>query len=95
MPSPSHLGTDCGRGCMTCPLRAEPGAGPSCSILRVGDAMKDMQTHLKKLRTDAAECETASQHSTDRTERELFAKLAAHLTVLANEVERVLTATRH
>jgi hypothetical protein len=57
--------------------------------------MKDMQTHLEKLRTDAAECATASRLSTDRTNRELFARLAAHLTTLANEVERVLTATRH
>ena len=60
-----------------------------------GDAMKDIQLHLEKLRTDAAECETASRLSTDRAKRELFAKLAAHLTILANEVERVLSATRH
>ena len=60
-----------------------------------GDAMKDIQTHLQKLRTDAAECETASELSTDSTKRELFARLAARLTVLANEVERVLTATKH
>jgi hypothetical protein len=56
--------------------------------------MKDMRKHLEKLRTDAADCETASQLSTDRTDRDLFARLAAHLTTLANEVERVLTATR-
>jgi hypothetical protein len=61
----------------------------------LGDAMKDMQTHLEKLRTDAAEYETVSRLSTDRTKRELFARLAAHLTALANEVERGLTATRH
>jgi len=61
----------------------------------LGDAMKDMQTHLEKLRTDAAECATVSRLSTDQTNRDLFARLAAHLTTLANEVERVLTATRH
>jgi hypothetical protein len=57
--------------------------------------MRDMRKHLEKLRTDAAECETVSQVSTDSTRRDLFAKLAAHLTTLANEVERVLSATRH
>jgi hypothetical protein len=62
---------------------------------RVGDAMRDIRKHLEKLRTDAAECETVSEVSTDRTKRDLFARLAAHLTTLANEVERVLTATRH
>jgi hypothetical protein len=57
--------------------------------------MRDMRKHLERLRTDAAECETVSQVSTDSTKRDLFARLAAHLTTLANEVERVLTATRH
>jgi hypothetical protein len=57
--------------------------------------MRDIQKHLEKLRTDAAECETVSEVSADRAKRDLFARLAAHLTTLANEVERVLSATRH
>jgi hypothetical protein len=56
--------------------------------------MKDMKTHLDKLRTDAAECAMKSGLATDNEKRELFAKLSAHLTVLANEVERVMTATK-
>ena len=61
----------------------------------LGDAMRDMRKHLEKLRTEAAECETVSEVSTDTAKRDLFARLATHLTTLANEVERVLFATRH
>jgi hypothetical protein len=57
--------------------------------------MKDMQAHLEKLRADAAECAVISGLATDKQKRELFAKLGAHLAVLADEVERVIDATKH
>jgi hypothetical protein len=56
--------------------------------------MKDMQTHLEKLRSDAAECALISDLATDKDKRELFAKLSAHLTALAKEVERAM-ASKH
>jgi hypothetical protein len=48
--------------------------------------MKDMQVHLEKLRTDAAECMLINDLATDIKKRELFARLAEHLKVLASEV---------
>jgi hypothetical protein len=56
--------------------------------------MKDMQVHLEKLRMQAAECETIRDLATDKTKRELFAKLAQHFEVLAAEVERAMNTTR-
>jgi hypothetical protein len=52
--------------------------------------MKDMQVHLEKLRTDAAECALISDLATDPEKRRLFAKLAEHHRVLAAEVERAI-----
>ena len=52
--------------------------------------MKDMQAHLEKLRSDAAECGLISNLATNQEKRELFARLAEHLTVLASEVERAI-----
>ena len=52
--------------------------------------MKDMQAQLQKLRTDAAECALIRDLATDPKKRELFTKLADHLTVLASEVERAI-----
>ena len=52
--------------------------------------MKDMQAQLQKLRTDAAECALIRDLATDPKKRELFTKLADHLTVLAPEVERAI-----
>ena len=52
--------------------------------------MKDRQAHLERLRNDAAECATLSRLAVDEKKRELFADLAAHLTILADEVERVV-----
>jgi hypothetical protein len=49
-----------------------------------------MLTQLEKLRGDAAECELIRDLATDRRKRELFDRLAAHLSVLATEVERVM-----
>ncbi|MGY4427557.1 hypothetical protein [Bradyrhizobium betae] len=52
--------------------------------------MKDMQVQLEKLRTDAAECALIGDLATDPKKRELFTRLADHLTVLASEVERAI-----
>jgi hypothetical protein len=52
--------------------------------------VKDVLVHLEKLRTDAAECGLIRDLATDPTKRELFARLAAHLEVLASEVERAI-----
>ncbi|HLG84928.1 MAG TPA: hypothetical protein VKY22_28310 [Bradyrhizobium sp.] len=50
--------------------------------------MKDMRLQLEKLRADAAECRLTSELATDLQKRELFARLASHLAVLASEIER-------
>jgi hypothetical protein len=52
--------------------------------------MKDMQTHLEKLRVQITEYELIRDLATDRAKRELFDKLAAHFRVLASEVERAI-----
>jgi hypothetical protein len=49
--------------------------------------MKDYQAQLEKLRTDAAECALIRDLATDKAKRELFDRLASHLTVLADQVE--------
>ncbi|MET3970197.1 hypothetical protein [Bradyrhizobium sp. S3.9.1] len=53
--------------------------------------MKDMQAQLEKLRTDAAECALIRDLATEPKKRDLFTKLAEHLT-LADEVERAIAA---
>ena len=65
------------------------------TLLRRGDAMNDMERRLERLREDAAECAISSGLATDKEKRDLFAKLAAHLTALADEVERAMKATKH
>jgi hypothetical protein len=52
--------------------------------------MKDMQTHLEKLRNQTAECETIAKLTTDNEKRDLFTKLAQHYNVLASELERAI-----
>lgn len=52
--------------------------------------MKDMRTHLEKLRTQVAECELIRDLATDKTKRELFSRVAEHLKVLASEIERAI-----
>lgn len=55
--------------------------------------MQDMLTQLEKLRRDAAECELIRDLATDIEKRELFGRLAAHLSVLATEVEKAMLET--
>ncbi|WP_315776772.1 MULTISPECIES: hypothetical protein [unclassified Bradyrhizobium] len=45
-------------------------------------------TQPDKLRADAAECALIRDLATDGDKRELFARLAEHLSMLAAEVER-------
>jgi hypothetical protein len=54
--------------------------------------MQDMRVHLEKLRTDAAECALIRDLATDRQKRELFTRLAEHLSALASEVEATIAA---
>ena len=43
--------------------------------------MKDMQAHLEKLQRDAAECKLIADLATEKEKRELFSRLAEHLSV--------------
>jgi hypothetical protein len=52
--------------------------------------MQDMKAHLEKLRADAAECALIRDLATDPVKRELFTRLAEHLTTLAREVESAI-----
>jgi hypothetical protein len=52
--------------------------------------MKDMQIHLEHLRRHAAECRLISDLATDIGKRELFAKLADHHKMLADQVEEAM-----
>jgi hypothetical protein len=52
--------------------------------------MQDMRAHLEKLRADAAECALIRDLATDPAKRELFTRLAAHLSTLAGEIEAVI-----
>jgi len=54
--------------------------------------MKNYQSHLETLRKQAAESALISALTTVPQKRELFAKLAAHLNTLADEVERGMAA---
>jgi BA14K-like protein len=51
--------------------------------------MKDIQTHLDKIRSDAAECALLSNLVADG-KREVFARTAEHLNALALEVEKTI-----
>jgi hypothetical protein len=55
--------------------------------------MQDMRVHLEKLRTDAAECALIRDLATDTKKRELFTRLALHLSMLASEVEAAIAAS--
>jgi hypothetical protein len=52
--------------------------------------MQDYLKHLEKLRIDAAECRLISDLATDPAKRELFDRLAKHLTTLADQVEEAI-----
>jgi len=52
--------------------------------------MQDLMAHLEKLRIDAEDCALISKLATDMQKRELFARLAEHLGLLALEIERTI-----
>lgn len=52
--------------------------------------MKDYQSQLEKLRNDAAECALIRDLATDKAKREMFDRIASHLTVLADQVEQAM-----
>jgi hypothetical protein len=52
--------------------------------------VKDYRASIEKLRSDAAEAKLISDLATDKTKREMFARLHLHFTQLADEVERVM-----
>jgi hypothetical protein len=54
--------------------------------------MKNYRHHLETLRKQAAESALISALTTVPQKRELFAKLAAHLNTLADEVEHGMAA---
>ena len=56
--------------------------------------MKDYQTHLEKLRADAAECALIRDLATDPAKRELFDRLAVHLSSLADQVEEAMLSRK-
>lgn len=68
---------------------------PSCRRrVGAGRTMKDYQAQLEKLRKEAAECALIRDLSTDKTKREMFDRLASHLTVLADQVEMAMMEKR-
>ena len=52
--------------------------------------MKDYLAQAEKLRKDAAECALIRDLATDKAKREMFDRLASHLTVLADQVEMAM-----
>lgn len=52
--------------------------------------MKDFQAYAEKLRKDAAECALIRDLAADKTKRQVFDRLASHLAVLADQVERAM-----
>lgn len=54
-----------------------------------------MLARLEKLRTDAAECALIRDLATDPAKRELFDRLANHLTVLADQVETAMLVRKN
>jgi hypothetical protein len=57
-----------------------------------GAAVKDYQASIEKLRRDAAEAKLISDFATDKTKREMFARLHQHFNQLADEVDRAMKA---
>ena len=56
--------------------------------------MSELMTEPDKLRADAAECAIIRDLATDRDKCELFARLAAHLSALAADVEHAARSSR-
>ncbi|MGL9622427.1 hypothetical protein QRQ56_31085 [Bradyrhizobium sp. U531] len=52
--------------------------------------MQDMQIQAEKLRQDAAECALIRDLATAPHKQQLFDRLAKHLNILADEVEKAI-----
>ena len=52
--------------------------------------MKDMLARLEQLRKDAAECALIRDLATNPSKRELFDRLATHMKLLADQVEKTI-----
>jgi hypothetical protein len=52
--------------------------------------MQDYLAQVEKLRKDAAECALIRDLATDMAKREMFDRLAVHLTSLADQVEMAM-----
>ena len=52
--------------------------------------MRDMQTHLEKLRQQLAECERIRDLATDTAKRDLFATLVDHFKILTAQIETTM-----
>lgn len=52
--------------------------------------MKDILTYWEQLKADAAECARIRDLATNESMRDLYARLAAHLGVLAAQLERAV-----
>lgn len=50
--------------------------------------MRAMHPHIEKLRIQISECEMIRDLATEPKRRELFARLAEHFKVLAEEIEK-------
>ena len=53
-----------------------------------------MEAHLEKLRAEAAECRLISDLATDKEKRQLFARIANHLNVLAGDVAKAIDSKK-
>jgi predicted anti-sigma-YlaC factor YlaD len=53
--------------------------------------MKDMRRRLERLRDDAADCAVIAGLAETKEKRELFARLAEHLNMLADQVEQAIS----
>jgi hypothetical protein len=53
-------------------------------------AHEGYQAKVEKLRKEAAECALIRDLASDHTKREMFDRLASHLTVLADQVEMAM-----
>jgi hypothetical protein len=56
--------------------------------------VKDYQASIEKLRSDAAEAALIRDLATDKTKREMFARLHEHLNRLADEVEEAMKSSK-
>jgi hypothetical protein len=52
--------------------------------------MQDYLAQVEKLRQDAAECARVRDLAANQEKRDLFGRLASHLTLLADQVEMAL-----